>query len=51
MRLYAYDRDGHPIADTPAGFGRAHYDQYTVLILFRYSRDDLGERPVSPLAR
>jgi len=44
LQSYIFDRDGHLLAQSAApGFGRSRYDQYTVLILFRFSKDDLQE--------
>jgi len=46
VKLYAYDsRDGRPFETAPTGVGRSKYYQFTVLLLVRFTRDDLDAAP------
>jgi hypothetical protein len=46
VKFYSYHaRDGRPFEPAPTGVGRSKYDQFTILIIIRFSRDDLDEPP------
>ncbi len=50
LKFYAYDsKDGHPFEDAPTALGRSRYSQFTVLLILRFTRDDLDKSP-SPSA-
>jgi hypothetical protein len=49
LKFYAYDnKDGHPYEVAPTALGHSGYEQFTVLIFFRFAWDDLGKSPPPP---
>jgi len=49
MKVYAYDRDGHPLDAAASARGRSRYWQFTILVVIRFSSDDL-DTPAPPPA-
>jgi hypothetical protein len=48
VKIYGYDnRDGQPFETAPTGVGQSKYHQFTVLILLRWTRDDLDAPPTA----
>jgi hypothetical protein len=46
VKFYAYDSlSGRPFEVAPTAIGRSKYHQFIVLILLRFTRDDLEQRP------
>jgi hypothetical protein len=46
VKFYGYDnRDGQPFEVSPSAIGRSRYSQFTVLIIVRWTRDDLDVHP------
>ena len=46
IKFYAYDsRDGQPFEVPPTALGRSKYDQFTVLLILRFTRHDLDKPP------
>jgi len=48
IKLYAYDRDGRAFETAPTALGGSRYSQFTLLILVRFTTDDLDEPPPPP---
>jgi len=45
IKLYAYDNDGHAFETAPTALGESRYSQFTVLMIVRFTRDDLDAPP------
>ena len=46
LKFYAYDsKGGRPFEVAPSAFGQSRYSQFIVLVLIRFTRDDLGKHP------
>ncbi len=46
VEIFAYDpRTDRFVEATPAGVGRSKFDEYTILLVIHFSRDDLDEPP------
>jgi hypothetical protein len=46
LKFYAYDsKDGHPFEVAPTALGRSRYSQFTVLVILRFTRDDIDKSP------
>jgi hypothetical protein len=47
IKFYASDRDGHAFETAPTALGESRYSQFTILLIIRYTTDDL-DRPPPP---
>jgi hypothetical protein len=48
VKVYGYDtRDGRPFETVSTGIGQSKYHQFTLLILIKWTQDDLDEPPAA----
>jgi hypothetical protein len=48
MKVYAYDRDGRPLDPAASTRGQSRYWQFTILVLIKFTHDDLDDTAPSP---
>jgi hypothetical protein len=48
IKLFAYDHDGRAVETPASALGESQYSQFTVLLILRFSRDDLDQPPPAP---
>jgi hypothetical protein len=52
LKFYAYDsKDGHAFEVAPSALGQSRYSQFTILMILRFTRDDLNQNPPAAPAK